>query len=1518
MSVADVKDSFVPDDQDSFIPDEPKPQTESGKSLLKKSEIQQGFEGIKAAINLQKKKDIGFSVPKESLGQVFGQTQEEKPQTDLENEAIQAAISESKNWKEGALGPAVSQFAGSVPEFRPVLSKEDQKANRQLLESFRSKIAPLYKDSRDKVRKQIEVSDLPEGYRNRLIDVLNTTEDRTAVNAQKRGFLGAALEEPRDVASKDILAMAAYEIDKFTGLNKLREAFTEPVSSDIDRMGWQDRLSARMSNIFNYQLDNETSQEIANSLAGVEEGAVEMLGGAATQSLFLAANMALAGMATGSGKALKITDVLRDSGKINRGVTILNKLLIRGIQGESANVMFRGGQSKDIGFAQGVAEGGGEALFGTIGRKIVDKIVESGVPKKFASTAWDFTGGVLGEASGEMAGDLAVGNIELGDLNSGTIGQYLIMAAGLAGGAKAADLAISNAVDAGVDKAVAEGKIPDALADDIKVAGKQAIREIPDIMAGTVKEQTQIKTESPISEYQRRGKYEKLTPIIDELTTLQQKYEDDIAMGKVVSEEKGIEIAEKIFKQISNEFKTEDAYDLGVALIGSDEATISTARMIDAYRSDSNEIAKALDERELPKKVEEFLLAELTRRAQVKGVFTEILEIPAGYVKFEGGKIGDKIGGFSSDRPLEDQVREIFQKRKEAHGQEKTGESQKAGQAETGAESQLGVDEEREVIKKNLPFRFKEIEKRHIGSATPTFEDLKSIREKVSAINKITGLPSIIQEEAFGKLSDRYADFIARNTQKIALKKNKTVRLAYGFFDSLLKNISKTQEQTQRGETMLGSQKKYIEDSLNIKKSIDKIVSGDRKSLTKIDMLLDPDFYIERGDDVGTAQLTHDEKQAYNLIREILDFVHDANYAYGFIDKATYDKNRGQYSARLYTPMELPKDIQDQIKSFSKYIDYGIYKKLEDLDDFKLENKVTDPSYMAAKRLMQTMQNIAIKEYSDFVASNPGLVSDGAKPGFTQLNGKSYGGLDGKYVINSVAEDFKGYLFQNHYTQKIYDVFKSYDRWAPRQFYKKLFTIYNPGVHLGNIMSDNVFGFLVGVDPFSLNYEIFREGGALSEIKNNGPLYRFALQNGLLDTDIARSDFVGLLKKEDEQILEAAKSRNPFKWLSEKAESIYRGADDVYKLAALKKLMDFGIEPEIALNRVKEGFQNSQRVGRMYDFTSKIPIIGKPFGKFSGDLLRITQAAARNRPLQLASFLGTLLAMGGIASIMSGEDPDDRKLREERTGFPKIPTPIGDIPLEWKVGNSTLNIARLITPMYMYSDLNSDDLMIALAKLFPFIPEYEYKTQNPGGIAAVNLAKNIEDPILGPWFQLALNSDFRGTAILDPQETKYRPSGLTPTEKAVNALVFLGRAFVPYGAYGDDMLAALQDREDYYGRSKTPEQVIARFLGIRLELYEDDRYNKILVSFFRRKAFEYLDYAKALRDLEKKRKEGSINSDTYIRRTANLIEKQATVLSEAKKFFNENEKRLTRVGFNKILEETELTDKQKQRFKRGE
>lgn len=771
-----------------------------------------------------------------------------------------------------------------------------------------------------------------------------------------------------------------------------------------------------------------------------------------------------------------------------------------------------------------------------------------------------------------------------------------------------------------------------------------------------------------------------------------------------------------------------------------------------------------------------------------------------------------------------------------------------------------------EQYKAYLDFKDKYIdfERRVFGSEIPSDAGGKP----KNLITALTGLPGKVQEP-FRKAGIKVQSGVSGLVERGLLSDNQYLRGAAGALHSIFGGLGITPERGVARDVLQGGISRAYGDSNVFANNMWDALKGNEDSLKRVQAVLDPDIAEKElfNQQLSLDDLSGTERGVAETLRLTNDLIHEWNFINGFITEDTYLANKGKYIARAYDEFELPAEVNSMVKGAGAKLNLDIYKARGELDEWKIEHAINDPVYVTAKRLAQTMVNDAVRKYTNLIDDAGIYTSDIEKEGFKKLsNSPIYGRLSGKYIANTIAEDLQGFFFSNKFLQGTYDVFKMYDSLPPRQFYKKLLTVWNPTVQVGNAASDNVFGFLVGVDPLTLNSNL---PGAIKEVKNYGPDYRYLLERNILRTDFSRSDLVknfdNLDKIYNESVNVGGRTLNVVKKLINTPQEVYGATDDIYKIAAFKSLMGQGFQKDDAVKMVADGFQNYKNVGKVYDFASKTPLVGNAFIKFQADLTRILKNAVINRPLSTAAFLGTLKLFGDILSTASGEKPEERNIRETRAFIPKIP--ILDLPLVFQTPSGELNLARYLSPYYVYTDPNQNGLFQAVAKFLPYQPQVVTRTSSPSGTVGVSVGKSVQDPLFGPLVQLLANSDFRGKPITDPEETKYTQSTLTFSEKAVNAARFLWRQYAPQTEKDvEDFIAALKGKPDYYKRFKTPQQAFLRFFGIRVEQFgpeevKIEKENRLKYAF---KDWEFT--TSQIKKVEKLRLEGKIDDKTAQKR----------------------------------------------------
>lgn len=644
---------------------------------------------------------------------------------------------------------------------------------------------------------------------------------------------------------------------------------------------------------------------------------------------------------------------------------------------------------------------------------------------------------------------------------------------------------------------------------------------------------------------------------------------------------------------------------------------------------------------------------------------------------------------------------------------------------------------------------------------------------------------------------------------------NAIISRAASELQGLFKQLALTEKDIELRRKGLGKINSATLKALKFYENAVNSVGKEAESLRNVHQVLDPEVYTKRGETPITYdQLSPAEKNLYDLLRATNDMIHDWHFVNGRISQQVYEKNKGSYTPRFYRENEfgeLPNDIKASFDEYAKLQNFSYIKERQAFEDVMNENTIfEDPVYGTSMRLAQMLRNQALMDYADMIYAKEKTYNEGDKnipSAYVKLEGggqfgniNTYGKLTNKYVPRDIAEDFKGTIFINHFINEVYKLTAKYDRLQIRQILKKTKTIYNPITQLGNIGSNYVFAMMNGIDPLTFQARKFE---AAKEVKEKGDLYLKLVEEGILGTDITTKD----LKEAagGKPASEKSKVRKVLSDIDDKISEFYGSRDDIAKVAAfLAHTKDYGRSESDALKRVSEGFQNYNNVGRFYDFGSKLPIIGNPFIKFKGDLLRIMKNNFSQRPLTNIALLAALNLLADQFSKWADEDETVKEIRERRKFIPKVPLPNalgGDIPLTWQTPYGEINAARYFSPMNVYDMGDKTSTLEEISQYLP-IPmtgAYEAPVSTPA----------ISDPLLGPFVQvLFLDKDFRGKPILDPEKNKWRAGNATTQEKIMNGLTFIARQDIPFFAGADDMLRAYNGEPDYYQRNRDLKQAI--------------------------------------------------------------------------------------------------------------
>jgi hypothetical protein len=693
-----------------------------------------------------------------------------------------------------------------------------------------------------------------------------------------------------------------------------------------------------------------------------------------------------------------------------------------------------------------------------------------------------------------------------------------------------------------------------------------------------------------------------------------------------------------------------------------------------------------------------------------------------------------------------------------------------------------------------------------------------------------------------GKPLAMLQDLISTNVRTGLSSQNAAAARASAYSVAMIQNLGSTEDFQFARNKLTGGKSVAKNELWQLGKELNEMINQDKVALKRVHSLLDPEAF----EDVSDPTLPNDkfdlsfaELRLYNVLRDMNDFIHEWHYEHGFLGEgeaadALYEMNKGSYFPRMYNEIENKKfeDLYDALAKLPNAADFTMFKERKDFADVSESLTLkTDPIYITTKRFGQMMQNQAILQFCDYVSksgdykiySKKDQIPEGAlKAGnYRQLpygknGGKRYGELTGKFVPDIVAQQLMGVEFSNQFINLTYQAAKVFDKSFARQILSKAKTTWNPLTRAGNITMNFVFASLMGIDPITL---LKNRVAAKESIDAYDADTRELDANGLLGVSMGR-DLQDVDEKDAKEALSTAvekatglQMRKPksgqepapevpkgkgriladkvvsaAKELDQALTDSYGRADDVAKVAAFKSLVyDYGKSREEAIRIIGSGMQNYNTVGKAYDYASKSV---NRFVKFKADSARILYNTFKERPLNLMATLGMLLAAQALASKISGEDEEERKIREERPYTNKIKLGPVTISLTMKFGDSEINVARYLAPYSMYDAGYDSNTLKDVSTYLPF--QYD-----PNTVIAVN------DPLIGPIINLATDKDFRGMPIYDTGANKYISKTVTDDEKIWNGVAFAARNYAaPYYGWGENIYAAATGDKDYYGRSR--------------------------------------------------------------------------------------------------------------------
>lgn len=585
-----------------------------------------------------------------------------------------------------------------------------------------------------------------------------------------------------------------------------------------------------------------------------------------------------------------------------------------------------------------------------------------------------------------------------------------------------------------------------------------------------------------------------------------------------------------------------------------------------------------------------------------------------------------------------------------------------------------------------------------------------------------------------------------------------------------------------------------------------------------------PEYLARRyGDDTKLTvnDLTPEERVAFDQLVNINKIRNDINLDTGLINADQH----AQYANGMHSPRIYDIDVQyPQLKN-AKGLDFRAAKKrndLKDVPDYIFDESIASPFQASALRLESALKNKAHLETLQNLDAINGLPMSAPNTNFVQLTGKKYGEYEGRYIDKQLLSQLDGKDYYNSTVGQaagdLVNTFHNSILGAPGRAYKKFRTTLSPGTIVGNIGSGQVaFSKAVNINPVTSMFRTAQAAGQLKKAnKGINPQVQEAELAGLFAGDTGR--LINNTKQPDRAV-----GRKDNLW--DKAGNFYGGIDRATALGWFNELRARGLTPEQAVARVHLGMQNYSNAGRVVNAAADSPVFGKPFARFTPELLRIAKNAAVYNPV--GTFGSAAAGAYGLNKLsdMSGETPEERKAREEAPGQTKIGGLSLNVPIfkgVFGIGDSSVNIARAIG-LNFPQEPNSDPNSAILRQINPFADPTRTNAQ---GQQVFALNQLVGDMFYRQIADQYVDRDFMGRQITDPENKTYYedgkasikkfPDDLSDSEKLKNRLRSAAMG-LPFAPEADNVISSARGKEDYYGKQRELPQAIGRMFGVKIE-----------------------------------------------------------------------------------------------------
>jgi hypothetical protein len=285
-------------------------------------------------------------------------------------------------------------------------------------------------------------------------------------------------------------------------------------------------------------------------------------------------------------------------------------------------------------------------------------------------------------------------------------------------------------------------------------------------------------------------------------------------------------------------------------------------------------------------------------------------------------------------------------------------------------------------------------------------------------------------------------------------------------------------------------------------------------------------------------------------------------------------------------------------------------------------------------------------------------VSDTRLPGYTAVNGKAWGALDGKFVLNKYAEDLRDFVEMTQPNR-----FGSLDKLSSfiMNFFKVSKTVLNPATHMRNVLGNFTFADFADIAPWQpgnwrfyakASQELLKSGkGFTAQAAKRGatltpegvtPLVREAIEHGAIQTEFVANEVL-------QEVATRFAKLNPMRAVVAIVQKpvkaigrVYNAEDQIFKLAAFMKRRELGESPREAARFVNTWFPNYRDVSPAVKFLRKSPL-GAPFITFTAEATRIFSNAAKQHPVRFTKWMMAPAMFNSAAAAHLGMSDQDLK-----------------------------------------------------------------------------------------------------------------------------------------------------------------------------------------------------------------------------------------------------------------------------------